>query len=243
MDIAEPRPRTDLKFRLLGVSGGSRAVFSEGIKGNPLEAYPELVRDELPFNEWLARTLLFPVLERWSTHEKPRAALTEAVMTDIESASARARLAFQEVLPAAVRLGEPAVLAAMGVTANLLRTLAVLGEFMLGQVAAADPHFRLSRHWCGLTHYPHDCDYFTARVKRPVPSGRLRAYKRDPRHLRNALWCSSATIDTQCSESLENLKAVIKGMGLFHSDDLRHLHASAMPEAIRSQRTSKAARV
>ena len=230
--MMKPKRKSPRVLRNLGGPVGIPrcCVFGPERRGDPLGAYPSLQREGLPFNRWLTGHILDPVLERWSRPARDGRPQLEAVLNDVDWASGRVRLAFQENLAAATRLGEPAILAAMSVSANLQRTLALLGEFMLDDAPPPGPPiFRLSRLWCGLVDYPKESDYFIARVRRPVPPSKLRAHRRDNGHLRNAFWCSSREIEARCAESIGVLREEIRRTGLFTPDDLRHLHSPSIP--------------
>ena len=188
--------------------------FVEEIRGNPLGGFPSLRIGACAYNLWLADRILDPVLDRWSRLFPDQAGIAAAVADDLEWASRRSRSAFREVLPIAIRLGDPAILAAMGVTANLQRTLALLAEFILGNCGldsfSACP-FRLSRFLCGLIDYPENCPYFPGRIRPPAHADSLRPRRMDPRHLGNALWCSVGDINRRCDEALAMLRQEIRG--------------------------------
>jgi hypothetical protein len=229
-DLSFAPPRRSGRRKLCGRAATARAIFVPERRGDPLGAYPSLRIEGRPLNLWLTDCALKPVLSRWSRRPADHQVPSAAVRADVEWGSERARDAFREVLPAAVRVGEPAVLAALGVATNLVRTLAVCGEFMLE--AAPPPTvslFRLSRHWCGLVEYADSTPYFPARIEYPSHAGRLRAHQRDPRHLRNALWCSSTAISEHCAEAIAILREEIRRAGVFTPDDARHLHADSIP--------------
>jgi hypothetical protein len=193
---------------------------------------------------WLTEEVLDPILLRWSLDRLPDGCSAAALADDIEWASGRCRLAFQEILLTAASMGDPAILAAMSVTANLQRTLGLLGEFILdGTMPGFDPGatpgdvLSLSRLWCGLTEYPENVPYFPSRVRLPVHPARLHPKRRDPRHLANALWCSIGDINSRCDEALGVLRSKILEAGLFGPEDLRHLHADSIP--LRSRASGK----
>jgi hypothetical protein len=213
-----------------------RIQFVPESRGDPLGSFPVLCLAGRPYNLWLTEQVLEPVLGRWSIDQLAEGSAAPALAHDVEWASGRSRLAFQEILPSAANLGDPAVLAVMGVTANLQRTLGLLGEFILDGAAPGferhpgpAPAFRLSRLWCGLIDYPDHGPYFPGRVRPPVHPARLHPQRRDPRHLANALWCSIGEINARCDEALVNLRTKILQSGLFAPEDLRHLHADAVP--------------
>jgi hypothetical protein len=188
--------------------------FVDESRGNPLRSYPSLTIGTRPYNLWLAERVLDPVLGHWNREFADQAALAAAVADDLEWSSRQSRAAFQEVLPLAIRLGDPAILAAMGVTANLQRTLALLAEIVLGNRRFASLFggtFRLSRFMCGLIDYPEDIPYFPGRIHAPAHADRLPPRRRDPRHLGNALWCSVGEINRRCDDALSLLQAEIRG--------------------------------
>jgi hypothetical protein len=213
-----------------------RIRFAPETRGDPLGSFPTLCLGGRPYNLWLTEQVLDPILHRWSLDRLPRGSPAAALADDIEWASGRCRLAFQEILLPAAGLGDPAILAAMGVTANLQRTLGFLGEIILdGRVPGFGPgvesggSIRLSRLWCGFTEYPENLPYFPSRVRPPVHPARLHPKRRDPRHLANALWCSIGDINARCDEALAVLRSKILQSGLFGPEDLRHLHADSIP--------------
>ena len=164
---------------LRGRSAIGNLVFLPKEPRNPLEAYPSLLAHGRPYNDWLTEEILLMVIRRWGEQNRLERAARNAVREEFESASGSARLAFAQVLPAASVVGDPAVLAVLGVTANLQRTLATLAEFVSDdRPAAPDRIFRLSRHWCGLAEYPDNAPYFPSRIKPPSQSVRLRPYCR-----------------------------------------------------------------
>jgi hypothetical protein len=219
------------------------AGFVAETRGNPLGAYPGLGRPGRPYNLWLTEELLEPLLELWREPRGGGAGRAAAVAEDFAGLARRSRQAFQEVLPAAIRAGDPALLAALGVTANLERTAAVLGEFLAeggrlgtGAPRGPAPSFRLSRLWCGLVEYPERTPYFPARIHAPVHASRLNQRRRDSRHLANALWCSPATIAARCDEATLRLRDAILRSGLFEPGDLRHLRGPSVSLRSRERR-------
>lgn len=223
-------PRRSGRRQLCGRAATARAVFCPESRGDPLGAYPGLRLEGQPFNLWLTDGVLKPVFSRWS--RRPAAGKTgaAAVHADIEWGAERVRKAFREVLPAASEAGDPAVLAALGVAANAVRTLAVCGEFMMEATPPREvPVFRLSRLGCGLIEYAGSTPYFPARIERPCHAGSLRAHRRDLRHLRNALWCSSVAVTERCSEAFAILREEIRRAGLFTPEDVRQLHSHSLP--------------
>jgi hypothetical protein len=221
---------------------GWASFFSEA-RGNPLGAFPALVREDRPYNLWLTEQLLEPLLQRWGGLRETEVAAPRAVAGDFTGVSERCRQAFHEIVPVAISAGDPALLAALGVTANFQRTAAVLGEFVAagGSLATARPsgravRFRLSRFWCGLIEYPERGPYFPARVQPPIHASRLNNRRRDSRHLANALWCSSATIAARCEEATHRLRDAIRQSGLFEPGDLQHLRGPSVSLRSRERR-------
>jgi len=215
-------------------------LFAPEGRGDPLAAFPSLVKADQPYNLWLTAHVLEPVLTAWLAWEPGRTGSSGGIVPEVARSSQLARAAFKELLPAAVSAGDPALLAAMGVTANLQRTLGVLGEHLLagGRLMAAPPAppgpaFRLSRFWCGLAEYPEKAPYFAAPVRPPTPPGRLQPRRRDPRHLANALWCSLAAINQNCDEAIAVLREEIVRSGLYTPGDAKPPPARAQPSARR----------
>ena len=207
-----------------------RALFVAENRGDPLASFPSLAAHGLPYNLWLTGQVLDPILAGWLTGQDLGGEMTGAVAEEVARGSHRARAAFREILPAAVAAGDPAVLAAMGVTANLQRTLGILGEHILAgghlmvvPPAIPGPVFRLSRLWCGLVEYPEKSPYFASPIRAPLHPGRLQPKRRDPRHLANALWCSLAAIHERCDETIAVLREEIVRSGLYTLDDIRRL--------------------
>lgn len=210
---AEP-PRRSGRRRLCGRAATARAIFVPERRGDPLGAYPSLQVEGQPLNLWLTDRVLKPVLSRWSLGCDRRSGAA-TVRFDIEWGAGQVGDVFRASLPAASAIGEQAVLASLGVSANAVRTLAVCGEFMLAERPPRSvPLFRLSRRWCGLVEYSACTPYFPARIEAPGHAGRLRADQRDLRHLRNALWCSTAAINERCAEALEILRGEIRRAGV-----------------------------
>jgi len=212
-----------------------RVWFAGETKGDPLAAFPSLTRDGLPYNRWLTEQVLDPVLARWLVRTECGPGGATGIAEDVAWVSDRCRGAFRELLPAAVSAGDPALLAALGVTANLQRTGAVLGEFLFGggRLAAGGTSrspgvFRLSRLWCGLIEYTGDGPYFPARVHPPIHAGLLNVRRRDSRHLANALWCSLSAIASRCEEATFRLREAIHKSGLFEPGDLQHLRGPSV---------------
>jgi hypothetical protein len=213
---------------------GSASFVAEA-RGNPLGAFPSLVLQDRPYNLWLTEALLDPLLARWRAPLGAGPDRSHQVADEVGGISERGRRAFQEVLPAAISAGDPALLAAFGVTANLQRTAAVIGEYLgaggrLAPEGAEEPApaFRLSRLWCGLTEYSEGSPYFPARVHPPVHAGRLNIRRRDSRHLANALWCSPAAITARLEEATLRLRDAIRRSGLYEPGDLQHLRGPSV---------------
>jgi hypothetical protein len=207
----------------------ARYRFVAETRGDPLGAFPALTVEAEPLNLWLTRALLEPALEAWSALDAAGPARGEAVAGAFARASRLGRARFRELLPAAAAAGDAALLAAVGVTANLQRTLAALGEFLLegGRIApaaGAEPaELPLSRCWCGLVEYPAGAPLFASRVKPPQDPAGLDYRRREIRHLSNALWCAPGTVRSRCRQALDVLGHEIRRSGLFQPDDLRHL--------------------
>jgi hypothetical protein len=211
------------------------ASFVAETRGNPLGAFPSLVVQGRPYNLWLTEALLDPLLALWQSPRAEASGSSRPVADEVGLVSERCRRAFQEVLPAAISAGDPALLAAFGVTANLQRTAAVIGEYLgaggqLGPGGTEGPGFafRLSRWWCGLTEYAEGSPYFPARVHPPVHAGRLNIRRRDARHLANALWCSTAAITARLEEATLRLRDAIRRSGLYEPGDLQHLRGPSV---------------
>ena len=205
------RPDSEPSLRLRGAHAVAELFFLAVEPPDPLGDFPALCLQERQYNLWLTDEILRPTLARWSPAGTPERPDPEAVRGAFAAASDAARAAFAQVLPAASAAGEPVVLAAMGVTANLQRTLALLAEFVLEEhPPAAQPVFRLSRRWAGLFEYPDHTPYFPAAVRPPAAPARPRAQRRDPRHLTNALWCSAEEVKARCAEALDRLRREIR---------------------------------
>jgi hypothetical protein len=186
--------------------------------------FPELKLAGRPYNLWLTDEILEPVLQRWAQTELRGKQLTAEIADRFEEASLRCREAFRGIRPVATPLGDPAVMAALAVTANLQRTLATLGEFVLaGRSSARGAQLRLSRNWCGLVEYPPGAPDFGLGSRPPTDPARLHPRRRDPRHLGNALWCSLGAINSRCENAIGLLRWEIRRSGAFGPDDLRHL--------------------
>jgi hypothetical protein len=214
----------------------ARGLFVAEHRGDPLAAFPSLARHGQPYNLWLTGQVLDPILAGWLRWRDLAGEYTGAVAEDVARGSHRARAAFREILPSAMVAGDPAILAAMGVTANLQRTLGILGEHILagGRLmaippAGSGPVFRLSRLWCGLVEYQEKSPYFTARIRAPLHPGRLQPRRRDPRHLANALWCSLAAVNERCDQTIAVLREEIVRSGLYTPDDIRRLRVPGAP--------------
>ena len=189
----------------------ARPCFVPESRGNPLGCFPSLSLGACPYNLWLADRVLDPVLERWARPFPNEADAAAMVAEDIERASGLSRSAFREVLPAATRLGDPAVLAVLAVTANLQRTLALVAELRLGREGSlAAGSARLSRFLCGLVEYPENSPYFPGPLHPPAHADRLPPRRRDPRHLGNVLWCSVREINRRCDQALALLRDEVR---------------------------------
>jgi hypothetical protein len=184
-------------------------------RGDPLAAFPSLALDGRAYNRWLAAEILDGALLRWSGEGAAGDAAAEA-----GAGCGRARLAFQEILPAAIALGDPAVLAAMGVTANLQRTLAFVAGLLSRPATgrAALIPIRISRVLCGLADHPAGSPRLPARAAPPAHADRRRPGEPDPRLVRCALGCPEGDIERCCEEALCEL-----GRRVRSDDDLRPL--------------------
>ena len=200
-------------------------------RGDPLGAYPSLVLAGTAYNRWLTENVLEPVLVRWSREPASIGDFVSAVLHDFEWASGRARLGFQDVITVAATLGDPAVLAVMNVTANLQRTIGILGTFVLGGTPSgrdAQIGFKLSRLWCGLIEYWPTAPYFPGTMRPPTHASRLHPQRRDPLHLTSAFWCGLGDIERACDQGISALRHAIQSDGVLTGDDLHHLHAHAV---------------
>jgi hypothetical protein len=210
-------------YELKGFSSSATATFVPETRGNPLEAFASLAAEGRPFNLWLTGELLEPLLERWSLEIRSRPEWGGAIARDFEEASDRACAAFLGIANATPAPSDQALLAATGVTANLQRTLALLGEFMLGDPAENRTAFCLSRFWCGLIDYPRSAGFFSMCVEETTAPEALRANRRDYGHLRNALRCSIREIEPRCADGLKTLGEHVRRTGSLGPEDLRHL--------------------
>jgi hypothetical protein len=216
-------------YELKGLAFAGTATFAPEMLGNPLETFPSLRVRGQPFNQFLTAGILEPLLERWSGGTRGRTELAESVVADVDGGAGRACSAFREIACPAPAPGDQALLAAAGVAANLLRTLGLLGEFMLGDPPAKKGEFALSRLWCGLADYPRATGYFSMSVEAATAPGVLRANRRDYGHLRNALRCPIREIEPCCADGLRVLGEQLRRAGLFGPGDLRHLLSAAIP--------------
>ncbi len=213
----------------------AHAFFIPETRGDPLAAFPSLRREGRPYNLWLTEELLDRLLPRWAALPQNPDERGRIVTEDVGGIGERGRILFRDLLPAAISAGDPALLAALGVTANLQRTVALLGEFLVGggRLVTGEPAgpavtFKLSRCWCGLTEYDPASPYFPARVHPPVHADRLNGQRRESRHLSNALWCSASAITHRCEEATIRLRDAIRESGLFEPGDLEHLRGPSV---------------
>jgi hypothetical protein len=216
-------------YELKGLALAGTATFEPETRGNPLEAFPALRVRGRPFNLWLTEEHLEPLLERWGARQRSRSELAEAIAADVENAAGFACAAFREIADSTPAPSDPALLAATGVTANLQRTIALLGEFMLGDATEDWTVFALSRFWCGLIDYPPNTGYFSMCVGATTVPEALRPNRRDYGHLRNALRCPVREIEPCCADGLRALGEHVRGTGLFGPEDLRHLLSASIP--------------
>jgi hypothetical protein len=216
-------------YPLAGLHATGRAVFSDEDRGDPFEDFPEVRLHGQPFNRWLNGEVLEPTIRRWGEQSRGRSDLTSGVPGEFENASRRARIAFRAISQSRPAVSTQGLVAALGVTANLHRTLAILGEFMLGDNPEGVNEFALSRLWCGFMEYPKRARYFSLRVETPVDPRTLRSQRSDYGHLRNALRCSTREIEPLCQEALAALKARMRESDLFKPSDLHHLLSASIP--------------
>jgi hypothetical protein len=221
----------------------AHAFFVPENRGDPLGAFPSLRCEGRPYNLWLTEALLERLLPRWVARQEDRDDLGRSVAEDVDAIGRRCRDRFHDLLPAAISAGDPALLAALGVTANLLRTAALLGEFLVGggRLVTGEPAgpaatFKLSRYWCGLIEYGAASPYFPARVHPPVHAGRLNCRRRDSRHLSNTLWCSASAITHRCEEATVRLRDAIRRSGIFEPGDLEHLRGPSVSLRMRERK-------
>lgn len=206
-------------------------TFVAETRGDPLGAYSSLVLSSTPYNRWLTENILEHVVKRWSSEPVSVRDFAAAVVHDFEWASSRARIAFEEIIAGASTLGDPAVLAVMSVTANLQRTLGILGKVVLGGMPDeryGKTTFKLSRFWCGLIEYSPHASYFSGTMRPPNHASRLHPQRRDPLHLTSAFWCGLGDVQRACDEGVLKLREAIRRDGIMTSDDLGHLHAHAV---------------
>lgn len=200
--------------------------------GDPLAAFPAIRTGARPYNLGLTEALLEPWLAARAAEEGP--AEPAVLAAGFERVAETARKAFAASLPAALPSGDAAVLAALGVTANLLRTLALLGEFAAGggrlRPALADEPSRyvLSRFWCGLIEHPPSARILGARPSIPCHADALNHRRRELRQVSNALGCSPSAVRHRCEEAIDALGREIRKNGLFRPDDLRLLQAPGL---------------
>ncbi|MGD1030999.1 MAG: hypothetical protein ABSA05_07645 [Opitutaceae bacterium] len=216
-------------YELKGLAMAGTATFAPETRGNPLEAFSSLCIRGRPFNLWLTAEFLEPQLERWSVGKRSRSELSESVAADVEEATKGTCMAFHEIANSVPAPNDQGLLAATGVAANLQRTLALIGEFMLGDPIEAESMFSLSRYWCGLVDYSRCQGYFSMCVEEATAPGPLRADRRDYGHIRNALRCSIREIEPRCADGLRVLGDHVRRSGLFQCEDLRHLLSSSIP--------------
>jgi hypothetical protein len=182
-----------------------------------------------PFNLLLTEEILEPVLKGWGGRRRAGPEISAAVADEIDDAMGRACLAFREVASLSPAPTDQALLAATAVAANLQRTLALLGEFMLGDPPENRCEFALSRFWCGLVDYPEGTAYFTMDIEAPAAPESLRPNRRDYGHLRNALRCPVREIEPRCADGLRAFGEQLRRTGSFGPEDLRHLLSASIP--------------
>ena len=215
-------------YELKGLATAGTATFVSETRGNPLEAFSSLCIRGRPFNLWLTAEYLEPQLERWSGGKRNRIELAETVAVDVEETTRRACMAFHEIANSVPAPSDQGLLAATGVTANLQRTLALIGEFMLGDPIGKAAMFPLSRFWCGLINYSQCPSYFSMCVEETTAPGPLRADRREYSHIRNALRCSVREIEPRCTDGCESSESTSDEADC--SDPMtRHLLSSSIP--------------
>ena len=176
------RPDSEPSLRLRGAHAVAELFFLAVEPPDPLGDFPALCLQERQYNLWLTDEILRPTLARWSPAGTPERPDPEAVRGAFAAASDAARAAFAQVLPAASAAGEPAVLAAMGVTANLQRTLALLAEFVLEEHPPAaparpraqrrDPRHLTNALWCSAEEVKARCAEALDRLRREIRQDR-----------------------------------------------------------------------
>jgi len=205
----------------LGLGAGPlRVRYCPGPARDPLAPYPLLQREGAPYNRWLSAHVLDPFLARWAG----RAAGFAELAAEVGAVGDRGRQAFGQVLPAAAAGGGPAILAALAVTANLLRTVTAIGEALASGRPAEGPPWELSRLWCGrMPHLERG-----GRVADPAKARRgpvQRSSRSAARELGGALGCSVDAVEASSREAIETLRREIRRSGLFTADDLRQIQA------------------
>jgi hypothetical protein len=216
-------------YELKGLGFAGAATFAPETRGNPLESFPSLCVSGQPLNVFLTAGILEPLLQRWSRGVLGRTELAETVAADVDGAAGSACSAFRKIACSAPAPSDQGLLAAVGVAANLQRTLGLLGEFMLGDTPENRAEFTLSRLWCGLVDYPLGTGYFSMSVEAATAPGVMRANRRDYGHLRSALRCPIREIEPRCADGLRVLGEQLRRAGSFEAGDLRHLLSAAIP--------------
>lgn len=191
------------------------ACFGPEALGDPLGAYPSLRRESRPYNLWLTEHILEAVLVRW---QAGLAGPPPAWEPDLEWACAAARAAFRELLPAALRAGDGAVLAALGVTANLQRTLGLIAGAARRATdgeGCRQTRFALSRLWCGVVDLPAEAGAWPGGWLPPVRTCRPDPRRRDAVHVASALGCPPSAVAARCAAGLAQLEAEVRQSGFF----------------------------
>ena len=217
--VSEPEPILALGFP----RARPCACFLRNEPDDPLERFPTLRMADRPYNRWLTERILEPTLEAW----RGRGAAAGPVAAEYDAGCELALGAFAAVLPAAIEAGDSAILAALAVTANLVRTLGLLGEALADGDPGAEVPRPLSRLWCGLEPAPEPPG---------GPAGDLGAARLDRRGLRElavALGSPPAALERSFAEALALLRGEIRPSGLFTAGDLRQLQTIPRLGAIR----------
>jgi hypothetical protein len=195
---------------------------------DPLARFPALRTGDRPYNRWLTERILERAIEDWGR----RGPTSGQIPGKFDAGCELALGAFAEVLPAAIGAGDSAVLAALAVTANLVRTLLFLGEALAeGDPGAAIPR-PLSRVWCGLAPDAEPADR-PAGGASVLDAGPARPDRRGLRELASALAISPAAVERSFAEAIGTLRGEIGSGGHFTAGDFRELQTTARRGAIR----------
>jgi len=189
---------------------------------DPLARFPALRTGDRPYNRWLTERILERAIEDWGR----RGADAGQIAAQFDAACELALGAFAAVLPAATAAGDAAVLAALAVTANLLRTLLVLGEAVAGDDSGAAIPRPLSRVWCGLAPDAEPAGRPSGGTG-VLDAGSARPDRRGLRELAAALASSPASIERSFAEAIATLRGEIRPGGHFTAGDFRQLQTAA----------------